>query len=88
MPDSPARPQPGSVLVFATSWCPFCQRLRRDLTQARIDFAEIDVDQDEAAAAYVESVNGGDRVVPTVLFPDGTTLTNPLAAAVQARLGG
>ena len=32
------------------------------------------------------SVNGGNQTVPTVVFPDGTALTNPSAAQVKARL--
>jgi mycoredoxin len=35
----------------------------------------------------VESVNGGNQTVPTVVFPDGTVMTNPSIAAVQAQLG-
>jgi mycoredoxin len=34
----------------------------------------------------VMSVNGGNQTVPTVLFPDGTALTNPSAAQVKAQL--
>ena len=43
---------------------------------------------DRAAAEYVMSVNGGNQTVPTVLFPDGTALTNPSAAQVKAQLSG
>jgi mycoredoxin len=32
-------------------------------------------------------VNGGNHVVPTVKFADGSTLTNPSAKAVKAKLG-
>jgi len=32
------------------------------------------------------SVNGGNQTVPTVVFPDGTALTNPSAAKVRERL--
>ena len=38
------------------------------------------------AAAFVESVNGGNRVVPTALYSDGTTATNPPASQVRAKL--
>jgi len=31
-------------------------------------------------------VNGGNQTVPTVLFPDGTALTNPSAAQVKKQL--
>ena len=33
------------------------------------------------------SVNGGFQTVPTVVFPDGSALTNPSMAAVKQRLG-
>ena len=32
------------------------------------------------------SVNGGNRTVPTVKFADGSTLTNPSAAEIKAKL--
>jgi mycoredoxin len=32
------------------------------------------------------SVNGGFQTVPTVVFDDGSALTNPSAAAVKQRL--
>jgi mycoredoxin len=47
---------------------------------------EVDIERDEAAAEFVMSVNGGNQTVPTVLFPDGTALTNPSAAQVKKQL--
>lgn len=35
--------------------------------------------------AWIESVNDGNRVVPTVLYSDGTFATNPEASAVRAK---
>ncbi|WP_116114244.1 mycoredoxin [Austwickia chelonae] len=78
-------PTPGAVTVYATGWCPFCTRLRRNLDDLGVDYDLIDIDTDTQAAAFVEHVNGGNRTVPTVLFADGGTLTNPIAEAVQAR---
>lgn len=40
----------------------------------------------EDASAWVESVNNGNRVVPTVLYSDGTHATNPPADEVLAKL--
>jgi mycoredoxin len=34
------------------------------------------------------SVNGGNQTVPTVVFPDGSAVTNPSLAEVKARLAG
>ncbi len=74
-------------MIFTTSWCPFCARLKSALERTGVAYDETDVEADDAAAEYVMSVNGGNRVVPTVLFPDGSTATNPAAAVVAERLG-
>lgn len=85
MSDSPAIPsEPRDFTVFTTSWCPFCQRLTKLLGERGIPFTEVDVEEDAAAAAFVESVNNGNRVVPTVLYSDGSTQTNPGASQVAA----
>jgi len=41
---------------------------------------------DEGAADLVMTVNGGNRTVPTVVFPSGAALTNPSVADVKAQL--
>jgi mycoredoxin len=51
-----------------------------------ISFDQVDIEQDPAAAEFVGSVNGGNKTVPTVKFSDGSTLTNPSAAEVKAKL--
>jgi mycoredoxin len=72
--------------MYTTQWCGFCRRLKAQLGRAGVEMAEIDIERDEAAAMFVESVNGGNQTVPTLLFTDGTTLCNPSAAQVQAKL--
>jgi mycoredoxin len=51
-----------------------------------ISYDAVDIEHDAAAAEFVGSVNGGNRTVPTVKFADGSTLTNPSAAEVKAKL--
>ncbi|MBV7281362.1 MULTISPECIES: mycoredoxin [unclassified Corynebacterium] len=75
-----------NVTLYTTSWCPFCQRLKKALNRTETPFDEIDVEQDSEAAAWVESVNDGNRVVPTVKYSDGSTATNPAASEVRAKL--
>ena len=75
-----------SVTMYTTQWCGFCKRLKAQLARVGVEMAEIDIERDEAAAQFVESVNGGNQTVPTVLFPDGTALTNPSAAQVKKQL--
>ena len=75
-----------SVIMYTTPWCAFCKRLKRQLAADGIEMVEVDIEQDPAAADYVMSVNGGFQTVPTVVFPDGSALTNPSAATVKERL--
>lgn len=76
------------VTMYSTPWCGFCRRLKAQLTREGIEITEINIEQDPAAADYVMLVNGGNQTVPTVVFPDGTALTNPSAAQVRERLKG
>ena len=76
----------GQLTMYTTPWCGFCRNLKRQLARDGIEMAEVDIERDEAAAEFVMSVNGGNQTVPTVVFPDGTALTNPSAAQVKAQL--
>ena len=76
----------GVALLAGGVPCPPFTVAGRQLARDGIEMAEIDIEQDEAAAEYVMSVNGGNQTVPTVVFPDGTALTNPSAAQVKAQL--
>ena len=83
----PALPVTNSVTLYTTTWCHYCRELKHDLDRAGVSYAEVDVEDDPEAAVFVEGVNGGNCVVPTVVFPDGGTATNPSAARVARRLG-
>lgn len=86
-PGSDRGPKPGSVTMFTTSWCGFCARLKATLLREGVAFTEIDIEAHPEHAAFVEQANGGNRTVPTVLFADGTTATNPSLTQVRDRLG-
>ncbi len=77
---------PGTLTMYSTPWCGYCSRLKSQLTREGIAFVEVDIEQDEAAAARVMAVNGGNQTVPTLVFPDGTAATNPSLREVKARL--
>ncbi|MEP7025418.1 MAG: mycoredoxin [Actinomycetota bacterium] len=74
------------LTMYTTQWCAFCRRLKSQLAKDGIDMVEVDIERDPAAADYVMSVNGGFQTVPTIVFPDGSAMTNPSAAQVKARL--
>ena len=80
-------PEAGSITMFSTQWCGYCKRLKTMLDRTGIGYTEIDIEEVPGTAELVESVNGGNRTVPTVLFPDGSAATNPSLKDVQQRLG-
>jgi len=75
-----------ALTVYTTSWCGYCHRLMKVLKANDISYDAVDIEHDAAAAEFVGSVNGGNRTVPTVKFADGSTLTNPSATEVKAKL--
>jgi mycoredoxin len=72
--------------MYTTQWCGFCRRLKSQLGRVGVELNEIDIEKDEEAAKFVEGVNGGNQTVPTLVFADGSTMVNPSAAQVQAKL--
>jgi mycoredoxin len=65
------------ITMYSTTWCGYCRRLKSQFEREGIAHTVVDIEHDEAAARFVESVNGGNQTVPTVVFDDGTALTNP-----------
>jgi len=75
------------VTMYSTPWCGYCQRLKAQMGREGIEYNEIDIEQDPSAADFVMGVNGGNAVVPTLVFPDGSTRTNPSIGEVKTLLG-
>jgi mycoredoxin len=75
-----------ALTMYTTSWCGYCRRLKDGLDRAGIEFTEVDIEQDESAAELVVLANGGNRTVPTVVFADGSALTNPSVEQVKTKL--
>ena len=82
-----ATPPAGTVTMLTTPWCGYCRRLKSQLEREDIPCIEVDIETDPEAVAFVMSVNDGNQTVPTVVFPDGSTATNPSVREVRRRLG-
>jgi thioredoxin reductase (NADPH) len=80
-------PQPANIVVYSTVWCPDCKRAKRFFGEQRIPYVSVDIEQDPAAMAYVQQVNGGKRIIPTIVFPDGSILVEPSDAELAGKLG-
>jgi mycoredoxin len=74
------------VTMYSTVWCGYCRRLKDQMEREGIAYQVIDIEDDPNAAELVMSVNGGSQTVPTLVFPDGSSLTNPSLAQVKLKL--
>jgi thioredoxin reductase (NADPH) len=76
-----------SIVVYSTTWCPDCKRAKKFFGEQRIPYINIDIEEDGPALELVQEINGGKRVVPTIIFPDGDILVEPSNAELAAKLG-
>lgn len=79
-------PAEGAITMFSTEWCGYCKRLKMMLDHEGIEYKIVDIEEDQKASDIVGEANGGDHIVPTVLFADGTTATNPSITEVKERI--
>jgi mycoredoxin len=77
-----------AIVVYGTAWCGDCRRAKKLLERRGIDYAWVDVEEQKGAKEEMLRLNGGDRRVPTLLFPDGSVLVEPSNAELGAKLDG
>lgn len=75
------------IRVYGAHWCPDCRRSKRFLGEQQIEYAWIDIEKDTQSQQYVEEVNDGKRIIPTIVFPDGSILVEPSNAELAQKLG-
>ena len=67
----------GQIIVYGASWCPDAKRSRKFFDDNGIAYQWLDVDEDPRAKEFVRSKNKGHVVLPTIVFSDGSILTEP-----------
>jgi mycoredoxin len=75
-----------TVTMYTTTWCGYCKRLKRMMQDDGINFVEVDIETTPGTAEIVEKVNNGNQTVPTLVFTDGTAMTNPSLTKVKEKL--
>ncbi len=74
------------IKMYGADWCSDCRRAKSFLDQNNVEYEFIDVDLDADATAKVEAINGGKRIIPTIII-DGKNYTNPDNALLASLLG-
>lgn len=80
-------PEQDKIKLYATGWCFQSRSTRAFLDRNQIPYEYIDIDQDKNGEEFVKKTNHGNRSVPTLLFPDGSTLTEPSHQELSEKLG-
>jgi mycoredoxin len=75
------------ITFYGTSWCGGSRRARLLFDQQHIPYRWVDIDHNEQAALYVESLANGNRSVPTIVWPDGSFLVEPSIEILAKKLG-
>ena len=65
------------ITVYGAPWCPDCRRAKQFFGEQRIPYKWVDVDQDPAGMTYIQQVNDGKQIIPTIVFEDRSVLVDP-----------
>jgi len=65
------------IIIYGAMWCPDTLRALSFMNQNKIDFEFRDINEDEENTKFVNETNNGKTIIPTIIFPDGTILTEP-----------
>jgi thioredoxin reductase (NADPH) len=76
-----------TITGYGASWCCDCQRIKAFLDSHNVPYIWIDLEEHPEAQEIVERYNGGKRIIPILVLPDGTVLAQPSDSALAAKLG-
>ena len=65
-----------NIKIYGADWCPDCVTAKKFLKEKSIDFEYVVITDNEEAIAFLEEVNNGQRIIPTLVV-DGNTYANP-----------
>ncbi len=79
-----------SVKVYATVWCEDCKRVRKFLGEQKVYYDFIDIEKEASGLFYVERLNKGKIIVPTItiddkVYPNPTNLEMAEALGLQIK---
>lgn len=75
-----------AIKVYGVTWCPDCRRSRSIFEEEGVPYVWVDIDEDKKGESFVLAANRGNRSVPTIIFPDGSSLVEPSGAQLRQAL--
>jgi mycoredoxin len=68
---------PSQIVMYTTEYCGDCLRAKAFFDENQIEYTKVNLENDDLATEFVIRMNQGHRSVPTIIFPDGSILTEP-----------
>ena len=78
---------PKTITLYSSGWCAHSRSVESFLKRNEIDVRKINIDGDDEARRHLIELNDGFASVSTLLFPDGTKLTEPSFFEIRRKLG-
>ena len=75
-----------TITVYGADWCGDCRRTKRFLDEQQISYHWINTDESKDAEEFVKEKNNGNRIIPTIIFEDGSHLAEPSNAQLAEKL--
>ena len=75
------------ITVYGANWCGDCRRAKKFMDDNGVGYDWVDVENDPAAIELVLKLNGGKRIIPTIVFDDGSILIEPTNSELAKKLG-
>lgn len=74
------------ITLYGHAQCPQVAPLRSWLEKENVDYKYVNIRENTQAAKVVRKINHGYESVPTLVFPDESTLTEPTLGEVRSKL--
>ena len=74
------------ITVYGATWCPDCKHAKKFLGEQRVHYNWVDIEEYPESQTFVEKVNHGKRIIPTIVFEGGSILVEPSDADLATKL--
>ena len=79
--------KPSAITIYSTIWCPDCKRAKSFFGEHRVQYENVDIEENPDGIPFVEKLDQGMRTIPTIIFPDGEVLFEPSNTQLAKKLG-
>ena len=74
------------IKVYGTKWGSDCQEAKTFLDTNGVDYQWTNLEEEPEYVDYVKGLNNGQEIVPTIIFPDGSFLSEPSNEELKQKL--